>query len=327
MAGLVLRDGKLLRVGGRLAASLDCCCGGTPCGCISGSECVPAGQTNHTSPVLTISNVPDEVVRIQTNYYYPCTVRVCSPTDTLVQVDTHKITGLSQLNGSYPILYLRYDPVNGWVDAEYGSGCNWWAWPVIEFEFAWETTTVTDNDPFVEDFLPCNPKSTSIGGTFTSVFSARTATLDSPAAMMNYPPGATGPGGFPGITRTTETLFFPCASEPDRPLSSVVSRYTNSPFSTGNPFNSGSYGSGIATQLPPGGGGFWGPLGRPLGPPEPLSGYQLRFEDWCMLAQRKHDDYTDAATIVSGIGGTGNCARRTEIYFSPFRMTRELSIN
>lgn len=323
---LIKYNEGLLRVGNSLANNLDCCCGGTPCECQSGSECVPEGQTNHRDPILVISNVPDEVIRISTSYLYPCTSRVCSPASTLTSVTTHKITGMSQLNGSYPILYLRYDPIDGWVDAEYGTGCNYWAWPEIEFELEWETTTANDHTPFSQNTSPCNPTSSSSGGAFTSKFSTYTATLDSPAAMLNYPPGAlTLPNGLPGVPSSWRDEWWPCTLQP--PHSSDGTRYTNSPFSTGNPFSPQTYGSGIANSVL-GVGGHVGPAGRPINLPAPLPGYQVRYEEWCQLGFKKSDRWTEEVTLLtSSVGGTGNCAQRTEVYYSPFRMTREVFIN
>lgn len=323
---LIARDGKLLRTETGLASSLDCCCGGTPCECEFGSECVPDGQTGHRDPVLVISNVPDEVIRVSTSLLYPCTSRTCSPTATLTRVTTHKIKGLSQLNGSYPILYLRYDSVDGWVEAEYGTGCNYWAWPEVEFEFEWETSDVLDHTPFTNNSSSCNPTSDSDGGTFTSTFSTYTATLDSPPAMLNFPPGALAlPGGVPGVPLSTQIEWFACTDE--SPRNTGGTRYTNSPFSTGDPFSPATYGSGIANEsVSPS--GHWGPLGRPDPIPAPLPGYHVRHENWCFLGVKKSDRSTSEVTLLtSSVGGTGNCALRTDVYYSAFRMTREMFIN
>jgi len=98
-----------------------------PCDCFDGGDCVPANPGYYRNLAVEISEIPDEIFRAETTITNPCTTRACRPTESLTNYLENRYLGMSQFNGTYPILFYQYDADNDeYVEASPRSGCGFW---------------------------------------------------------------------------------------------------------------------------------------------------------------------------------------------------------
>jgi hypothetical protein len=136
----------------------NCTCNVDPC------ECYPSdsGCTAPTAPSLTVSNVPDSVIRSITRTFSPCDGRPCDAASTLMASGYIEITGLSQLNGTYPAsTYIR--EVDGYYSRTFTEEsydpdvCKWWGFEKVTFtlDYSWNWTSAFAPGSVTLDELEC----------------------------------------------------------------------------------------------------------------------------------------------------------------------------
>jgi hypothetical protein len=143
----------------------NCTCNVDPCECYpSGSGCAAPAE-----PTLTITNVPDFVWTSIDRRFAECPGRPCNPSGVLGSNSYIEITGLSQINGTYPSLtYVRN--ADGYYSRSFSEEaydpnvCKWWGFakPTFTLGYSWSwTSPFSNNDSSSPGYLECDDGATN----------------------------------------------------------------------------------------------------------------------------------------------------------------------
>lgn len=341
-----------------------------PCGCQTGLSCLPEGQTKHQGFTLVISNVPDEMIweTWRTKVQCPESSGGCNKYATLNEYGYAKFAGLAQVNGSYPISRLYYD--NGWIPEEEYEGpntCGWWAYPVIDFDFRYETydfrypegINLTNPSSYY-----CLPNITANTLYFKGRFRTRTATFDRLSVsnpnlttlekyylespwQLPWPAWPNANMEIPDFKRGREYHSHECAIVEGSTLEGTkypINTRTANPFywpatvnqSVGMLMHIYAYdwysGAGNPGRVGPG--VYVDGRNFPNSPPT-IPGYEIAYEIGCELGMKSSNLWMDewerrvvsAAYPLANVPLSHPCNRYSEIRFSPFQITREFIVH
>lgn len=249
--GLIKYQDGLLRRGNALANSLDCCCGGTPCECISGAECLPSlGYWRNLR--MAISGFPAEIYRT-------------------TGVQAWRIFGLDQINGTYYLPYYIHNGSN-YEEAEPGSTCGYWGYQDIDFILTYETTNALNVTTSRQLLFRFNTLLMGYGNLF---YYPEMTTV--PANTMLIPAMTGAIAGIPlGSVKTPR----PCFDQTEVVINTI--RRSNDPFrKSSNPFEFGDHIFSVS-YIPQSPGDIFG---NPT--PYPAGMYLVGHESYCDLLTKK----------------------------------------
>lgn len=165
-----------------------CCTVVIPCECTEGGDCVPESPGYYQNLAVEISEVPNEIYATITGIDYSCTSRSCRPTEDLILTNDYRYSGFSQLNGTYPISFYRYDEdLNEYVEDDPATGCGYWGVADFVFDVDFTITQYEEYNPSGAS-PPCNARDRSGTAALTLTFKPFFAGIVEPSYPVAVPP-------------------------------------------------------------------------------------------------------------------------------------------
>ena len=311
----------------------DCGCSCViPCECSSDGStgsCVPSPPGYFQNLAIEISEVPNEIFRLDSGIDLACTSRTCRPTEDLLSSYDYRYTGFAAINGTYPITFLQYDAIaDEYFESDPKNGCGFWSTTDITFEIRFEEIQ-SDEYLSTGSTPPCNVRYRQGHATLNLVWNPFLNSFSKPT----YP-----------ITLTTSTFLFPDRNEP------LIPRYASGTFTlTGTTTQPGCNGGGVSTNTPAvnsndpiasivtgtplvgalvadpfGGGGGVTPPGLASGlPKSPPAGTTIVNSQFCNINRIESFAQYEDKTFVT-LDTTGDCGLYREIRYGGWQVRRKL---